>query len=133
MKMTTRTASLAHPRHRRHTDNRSPVHDPIKKFPPGQVVGNARLVGTDGDESVVFDVTRIKYGSLTTFTQRVIRNGRNGPVVTSFTKSDQFHDDWIANDWIVRWIQGMANRKFQVISEDANFTNSKSVKRGKTT
>lgn len=95
------------------------MHEPIREFPKGVVVGSVRVAkGTH-----IVDVTRLKYGSRTRFVEKVTHKNSVGQrVVTKFTKTDDFPSDKIANRFIGEWLEGITtNREYKVIHKDDSF------------
>lgn len=95
------------------------MHEPIREFPPGRVIGSIRLA--KGQQ--LTDVTRLRYGSRTRFVERVQQTSDHGMVQTALRKTDDFPSDKIANRWISEWLKGIVdNREFKVIHQDPDFT-----------
>lgn len=94
------------------------MHEPITAWPPGKVLGSARLAR--GREIV--DVTRIQHGSMTTFVQRIRRSWREGQVQTAFRRTDWLPSRAIADRFIGAWLSGIvSNRGYRVLHRDAGF------------
>ena len=102
------------------------MHEPIKEFPKGIIIGSVRLA----KGSHIVDVSRLKYGSRTRFVQKVThKNSLGQRVITQFTKSDDFPSDRIANRFIGEWLGGITkNREYKVIHKDDQFDTFDSLK-----
>lgn len=100
------------------------MHEPIKKFPKGTVLGSCRLA--KGQH--IIDVTRLKFGSATRFVESVTHQGRYGPVQTALRASDDFPADRIADRFIRTWLEGaVGNRRYRVVHMDEGFESQQQV------